>query len=105
MYRTAKTRLRRAIKSVWEWCRRWRHLPLDQQHKKLVPKVRGHFNYFGVPGNGRQVHRLYSAVRWSWRYWLDRRSQRRSMAWPRYLKLLKRLPLPFPKLRPLPKHA
>lgn len=105
MYRTAKTRLRRAIKAVWEWCRRWRHLPLAQQHKKLVLKVRGHFNYFGVPGNGRQVHRLYSAVRWSWRYWLDRRSQSRSMSWPRYLKLLERLPLPFPKLRPLPEYA
>jgi group II intron reverse transcriptase/maturase len=105
MLRTAKTRLRRAIGAVWEWCRRWRHRPLAQQHKKLCEKVRGHFSYFGLSGNGSQVRRLYHAVRRSWRYWLDRRSQNRSMSWADYEKLLERLPLPFPRLRQLPKCA
>lgn len=105
MFRTAKTRLNRAAKAVWEWCRRWRHLPVEQQHKTLCLKIRGHFNYFGLPGNGGQVRRLHGVVLWSWRYWLDRRSGRKSMPWPRYLKLLARLPLPFPKVRQLPRPA
>lgn len=105
MFRTAKSRLRRASKAIWEWCRRWRHIPVDQQHKRLCLKIRGHFNYFGLPGNGSQVRRLHRSVVWSWRYWLNRRSGLKSMPWPRFMKLLARLPLPFPKIRQLPRPA
>jgi len=40
--KTAKKRLRRAMKMFWQWCRQNRHLPLQEQHKQLCQKLRGY---------------------------------------------------------------
>ena len=43
---TCKTRsasLRRFIGSVYDWCRRHRHLPVAVQHKALKRRIQGHF--------------------------------------------------------------
>ncbi len=49
--KTAKTRFRRAMSTVWEWCRAHRHLPLPEQHQKLSAKLRGHYSYYGITSN------------------------------------------------------
>lgn len=94
---TRVKRLRRAQRAVHEWCRRQRHQPVKEQHAALVSKVQGHFNYFGVRGNERRLHRLIRAVERSWHKWLNRRSQRSKMTWERFRRMLKDYPLPAPK--------
>ena len=49
--KTRHARLTRAIRNMYEWCRRHRHLPVEEQHAGLVRRIRGHYNYFGVNGN------------------------------------------------------
>ena len=82
--RTRGARLRRAINAASEWCRRHRHLPVKEQHRALVRKLVGHYNYFGVNGNLRALRCLLWAVRRAWRKWLNRRSQRARMNWQRF---------------------
>jgi group II intron reverse transcriptase/maturase len=41
--RTAKTRLRRAMRAVWHWCRTHRHDPLRAQYRQLCQKLRGYY--------------------------------------------------------------
>ena len=53
--RTAKTRFARALRAVHEWCRRFRHLPLPDQHRRLSRMVQGHYAYYGITGNGRRL--------------------------------------------------
>jgi group II intron reverse transcriptase/maturase len=98
---TCKTRrasLRRAIGSVTEWCRRYRHQPVQVQHAALMRRLRGHFNYFGVSGNFRSLLLLVEATKRAWYKWLCRRSQRTRLTWDRFADLLEQLPLPRPRI-------
>lgn len=98
-FRTRGTRLRRAINAATEWCRGHRHDPVEEQHLALVRKLNGHYNYFGVNGNSRSLAQLRYCVNRAWRKWLDRRSQRARMNWKRFNELLKRFPLPAPRIK------
>jgi hypothetical protein len=97
-YRTRGARLRRSMKAVSDWCRRHRHLPVEVQHKALVRKLTGHYNYFGVNGNVKRLNLLLQHTRRAWHKWLDRRSQRAHMTWARFLELVQRHPLPTPRV-------
>jgi RNA-directed DNA polymerase len=98
LQRTAKDRFRRALARVVEWCRKHRHDKVREQHKALVRKLRGHYEYFGISGNSRALTRFRHAVEEAWRKWLNRRSQRARMTWQRMAKLLERYPLPLPHM-------
>ena len=92
--KTRRARLVRAIRTLHEWCRKNRHLPVQQQHEKLVRRVRGHLNYFGVNGNIVSLKRFEHQVKRSWHKWLNRRSQRARLNWERFEDLLRDFPLP-----------
>ena len=98
-FRTRGARLRRAIKSATEWCRRHRHDPVKEQHRALTRKLAGHYNYFGVNGNGRALQSLRYTVMRAWKKWLDRRSQRARMNWKRFKELLRAHPLPLARIK------
>jgi group II intron reverse transcriptase/maturase len=97
-FRTRGARLRRALKAVNDWCRRHRHLAIEEQHRALARKLRGHYSYFGVNGNLRALEFVRYWVIRTWRMWLDRRSQRARMNWERFTQVLLRHPLPLPRI-------
>jgi len=99
MVRTACKTYRRAGRALWEWCRENRHLSLHDQHKTLTAKLRGHYLYYGVPGNSRQLWRLRRFVEETWKYWLGKRSQKARLSWDRRFKVLQRFPLLRPRMR------
>ena len=96
--KTARKRLSQALKGISVWCRFKRHLPLPEQHRHLSLKLMGHYQYYGIPGNGQGLNRFYQVVRRTWFKWLNRRSDRRDLTWERYVLILQRFPLPLPKL-------
>ena len=98
--KTAKDRLRRALKRVADWCRRYRHQPVREQWVALKVKLLGHYGYFGITGNSRALHNFRLHVIGVWRKWLSRRSQRAWLSWQRMRRLLERYPLPQPRMRP-----
>ena len=91
---TAKGRFARALKSVHEWCKRNRHLPIKAQHDYLARAIRGHYAYYGRTGNGKRLEWFRYQVARTWRKWLVRRSRRRCLNWDRMNDTLKRYPLP-----------
>ena len=91
---TAKGRFARALKSVHEWCKSNRHLPIEAQHVHLARAIRGHCAYYGLAGNGKRLEWFRYQVARTWRKWLARRSRLRRMNWDRMNELLKRYPLP-----------
>lgn len=94
--KTRRARLARASKAVYDWCRRYRHLPVAEQHAALVRRIRGHNLYFGVNGNTRSLARLVNQAERAWHKWLNRRSQKSRLTWERFKCLLKDFPLPKP---------
>jgi len=96
--KTSRSRQRRAIKSVYAWCRRHRHQSVPAQHCALKRKLDGHYNYFNVGGNSRAIGRLAYYARRAWFKWLRRRSQRSRLNWDRFNDLLRDFPLSAPKV-------
>ena len=92
--KTESARFTRALKSITEWCRRNRHLPLRDQQRILSQKVRGHYAYYGITGNARSLCKFLYVVQEIWRKWLMRRSRGQYLALPRFRDLLRRYPLP-----------
>jgi RNA-directed DNA polymerase len=92
--RTAASRLRRAVRSIAQWCRSNRHLPVAEQQRMLSQKVRGHFAYYGITGNSTALSRFRTAVEDCWRKWLSRRNRERGATWDTFRRLLGRDPLP-----------
>lgn len=93
--RTASDRFRRAIRSVFEWCKASRHVPLETQQKVLGQKLRGHYGYFNRRGNRRRVWDFLYRTVCAWWHWLRRRSQR-GLPPTAMKRLLQRYPLPSP---------
>jgi len=64
--KTARKRQRRSIKSLWQWCKENRHLPLEEQYQMLCLKLRGHYQYYGIRSNTRQLEEVYQKARAGW---------------------------------------
>ena len=96
--KTASKRLRRSLKRIAQWCKSHRHDRIRSQHEQLARKVRGHYGYYGITGNGRALARYLDAVERIWRFWLSRRSQRAAIKWERFKELLRVFPLPSPRV-------
>jgi len=97
-WKTAKKRLARTLRNVWEYCRDNRHQPVKAQHAALSRKLRGHYQYFGLTMNMHALDQVFDRVKAIWRYWLDRRSQKANMTWQRFQHFKKRWPLPEPRV-------
>ena len=96
--KTMKKRLRRGLKAVGEWCRMHRHDAVDEQHRTLSAKLRGHYQYYGRSTNYRSLGQFFRGVRNIWKKWLNRRTRGRTLTWARYVQLLQRYPLPVPRI-------
>ncbi|MEE9472386.1 MAG: group II intron reverse transcriptase/maturase [Acidimicrobiia bacterium] len=96
--KTSRSRQRRAITAVYDWCRRHRHQSVPAQHDALRRKLNGHYNYFNVRGNSGAIGRLAFHARRAWFKWLRRRSQRSRLNWDRFNDLLRDFPLSAPKV-------
>ncbi len=98
MCKTRRARLRRSIQTIADWCRRYRHQPVEMQHEALTRRIQGHINYFGISGNFGSIVLLVEEARRVWYKWLRRRSQQAHLNWERFAEILKRFPLPRPRI-------
>jgi group II intron reverse transcriptase/maturase len=73
---------------------RRRDQPIPQQGRWLARVLRGHANYYGVPGNQRALYAFRSEAVRLWFMALRRRSQRTRLTWER-MRRLRDLWLPF----------
>jgi RNA-directed DNA polymerase len=92
--KTAQGRLSRALKTIAQWCRIHRHDPVEDQHRTLSQKLRGHYGYYGITGNGQAIRRFRAMVVRIWKKWLGRRRRRGVVSWDWFGRLLKRFVLP-----------
>lgn len=86
--RAAKTRaLRKEL-------RKRRHDPVPDQHRWLVSVLRGHANYYGVPGNSRALKSFRNELRNEWHRQLQRRSQRARWSNEKHNRFDQKFPIP-----------
>jgi RNA-directed DNA polymerase len=80
---TSKKRLRAKLREVKTELMRRRDQPIPEQGLWLETVVRGHCNYYAVPGNIDAVAAFRDQAARHWRTALRRRSQRTSLTWER----------------------
>ena len=79
-----------------------RHLPVPEQGRWLASVVRGHLNYYAVPGNTDTVAAFRKQVTRHWFKALRRRSQRTRLNWARMNRLATRWLPPARVMHPFP---
>jgi RNA-directed DNA polymerase len=94
--KTARSRFRRALQRISDWCRRHLHEPMVEQYRALERKLRGHYQYFGLIGNGRSLWCFRTRLQKIWQKWLARRRRGGGMTWERLNQWFRVFPLPTP---------
>jgi group II intron reverse transcriptase/maturase len=88
--RTMRKRWQAKLKELNIQLRRRRHDPIPEQGAYLGAVVRGHVQYYGVPGNSQAISAFRWAVARLWHKALGRRSQKARLAWDRMKKYINR---------------
>jgi group II intron reverse transcriptase/maturase len=81
---TAKDRLARALKAINAKCRAMLHKPLPEQHRTLSRMLNGHYAYFGISSNSKQLQRVRDEAKRLWGRALQRRGRRRRLSWAEF---------------------
>jgi RNA-directed DNA polymerase len=84
---TSKKRMRAKLRAVKIELMQRRHDPIPDQGQWLASVVRGHSNYYAVPGNIDAVAAFHQQTARHWRRALRRRSQRTRLTWERMNRL------------------
>jgi group II intron reverse transcriptase/maturase len=87
---TAADRLRAKLKEVKAELQRRRHDPVPEVGRWLGSVLRGHCQYYGIPGNRRAVARFRDQASRLWHQALSRRSQKGRVKWDRMHRLIQR---------------
>lgn len=96
--KTQSKRMTRKLKEIRVEAH-WRmHRPVGIQHAWLCRVLRGHYGYYGLPGNSRSLSAFLFEVRKIWFRSLRKRSQRFRLTRERFARLLERFPLPVPRI-------
>jgi group II intron reverse transcriptase/maturase len=95
--KTRRDRMRVKLQAIKQELRRRMHWPIPAQGKWLKQIIRGYFNYHAVPTNNRALLGFRDEIVRSWRWVLNRRSQRDSTGWERMRELADDW-LPKPKI-------
>ena len=97
--KTAMAKYRQKAKAVNQWLKKVRNLvKLKQWWKILRVKLLGHYRYYGISGNYREIKKFYTLTLKLAYKWINRRSQKKSYNWTQYGRFLEYNPLPKPKI-------
>ena len=96
--KTASKRIQKSLRAIMQWCRENRHETIRDQHQTLKLKLNGHYQYYGITGNFNSLANFFYSVKRSWLKWLNRRSQKKSLTWDQFAKILKIHSLPRPRI-------
>lgn len=92
-------RIRTKLKKVNDWCKGNRNkYKMQEIWKKFCRKIEGHIRYYGVSFNAKAIMKFINKALHILFKWLNRRSQRKSFTWERFLLYVLKYPLPKVKI-------
>lgn len=96
--KTSQKKFNAKLKSFKEWLKSPRILPTKILMDKVRVRLQGHYAYYGVTDNSDGISRFAYEVRKIHHKWLNRRGKRKCLDWNKFCLLLKRYPLPKPRI-------
>lgn len=95
--KTSQKKYRSSLLKCKTWLRKHLISPADYVMEMLQIKLLGNYRYYGITDNSTALGNFYDKVRRMLFKWFNRRSQRKSMNWDKYVRFLKKNPLPRAK--------
>ena len=96
---TARKKFIAKLKIFKEWLKKARILNTRELWETAKAKLRGHYNYYGVTDNLRGIARFGEEVKKLLFKWLNRRGKKNCLSGEKFEAMLKRYPLPKPRIR------
>jgi RNA-directed DNA polymerase len=96
---TARKKFTAKLKVFKEWLKKARTMKTKELWETAKAKLRGHYAYYGVTDNLRGIERFGTEVRKLLFKWLNRRGKRGCLNWQKFDAMLKRFPLPEPRIK------
>ncbi len=87
---TSKKKFNISVYNIKLWIKEKRHIRIRKLIDLLNVKLKGYYNYYGITGNFKMLHKMHLIVKRLLYKWMNRRSQRRSFNWKEYKGKLKR---------------
>ncbi len=85
--RTSKKKLKAKKEVVKAWIRTRLTKPIARTMELINMALRGHYNYYGISGNYYAIQKFYKYIKYSCYRMLNRRSQKRSMRYDKFLRI------------------
>lgn len=99
MMSTCKKKMDSSLASFRTWIKKVRSVFRTAEiFRRVNQKLRGHWNYYGVSGNGKMLNIFRYEVLKILFKWLNRRSQRRSCNWEGFNEMVKHFNVPYPRI-------
>lgn len=95
---TARKKFTAKLKDFKEWLRKARTMKTKELWDIARAKLRGHYAYYGVTDNLSGIKRFGEEVKKLLFKWLNRRGKRGCLNWQKFGEMLKRFPLPKPRI-------
>jgi RNA-directed DNA polymerase len=97
--KTSRKKFTAKVKAFKEWLKKARTMKTPDLWETVKAKLRGHYAYYGVTDNLSGIKRFYEEVKKLLMKWLNRRGKRNCLPWEKFLEMLKRFPLPEPRIK------
>lgn len=96
--KTSRNKFKSKIKKFNLWMKANRHDDMEGLMGKIRRSLVGYYRYYGITDNIKSLKLFQYKVKRIIFKWLNRRSQKRSFNWDKFELMLKRIPLPTPKI-------
>ncbi|MEA3223417.1 MAG: group II intron reverse transcriptase/maturase [Thermodesulfobacteriota bacterium] len=97
--KTSRLKYRQKMKGMNEWLKKTRNfVKLKEWWKVFRIKLIGHYRYYGISGNMRELRKFYIQTSKLAYKWINRRSQKKSYTYRQYCRFKEYNPLPEPKI-------
>ncbi|WP_106498194.1 group II intron reverse transcriptase/maturase [Lentibacillus sp. Marseille-P4043] len=87
------------LKNHKEWLKTHRNMDIKVIMDRLKRSLNGYYNYYCITDNLLAVENFLDRVKQILFKWMNRRSQRKSFSWDKFILFLRRYPLPRPKIK------
>ena len=95
---TSRKKFTAKVKALKEWLKKARTMKTKDLWETVKAKLRGHYAYYGVTDNLPGIKRFCQEVKKLLLKWLNRRGGKRRLNWEAFGVMLKRYPLPEPRI-------
>ena len=96
--KTSKKKLKQKQQNVKKWLYERMHEPLINVGELLKKKIIGHYNYYGINGNYKEITKFYKYIKYTWYNTLRKRGQKNKIKYLDFLRIWNSYKIPEPNI-------